>query len=304
MNCKTYMEKKRREVDAFMDAHFQLSPEERGLYGRLYEAMRYSLLAGGKRVRPVLTLAAYEAGGGPDHDQNPKAYTAALGVASAIELIHTYSLIHDDLPAMDNDDLRRGRPTNHKVYGEALAILSGDALLTEAFGLIARLPGVPVSSLIDIIGDLAEASGARGMAGGQVMDLDAEKKKIAQKELEQLHRHKTGCLIQVSVTSGAKLAGLSGARLDSVRLYGERIGLAFQIADDILDVEGGAEEMGKASGGDARKQKSTYPSVMGLEASKKLAVDLAAGAVDALSDFDVRADTLRDIARFIVTRRS
>ncbi|HSA59801.1 MAG TPA: farnesyl diphosphate synthase [bacterium] len=297
---KAYMDEKRKKTDAFMDAHFRLSADDQPKFGHVYEAMRYSLLAGGKRVRPVLCLAAHEACGGPADDP------AALAVASALELIHTYSLIHDDLPAMDNDDLRRGRPTNHKVFGEAMAILAGDSLLTEAFLMIARASagGADPAVLLEISGDIAEASGARGMAGGQVLDLESEKKKISRQELETVHRHKTGCLILVSVTSGAKLAGADAAKLAAMRAYGENVGLAFQIADDILDVEGGAEEMGKATGGDARKEKSTYPSMLGLPESKRLAQEAMQKAVDALKGFDQRADPLRELARFIVNRKS
>ncbi len=300
MDLKAYIEEKRKKVDAFLDAHFRISADDQPKFGHVYEAMRYSLLAGGKRVRPVLCLAAYEACGGPADKPS------ALAVASALELIHTYSLIHDDLPAMDNDDLRRGRPTNHKVFGDAMAILAGDSLLTEAFLMIARASagGVNPSVLLEISGDVAEASGARGMAGGQVLDLESEKKKISREELETVHRHKTGCLILVSVTSGAKLAGTDASQLASMRAYGESVGLAFQIADDILDVEGGAEEMGKATGGDAKKEKSTYPSILGLAESKRLAQEAMGKAVDALKGFDQRADPLRELARFIVNRKS
>jgi geranylgeranyl diphosphate synthase type II len=300
-DLKAYMEEKRRKVDALVDAHFRLSEEDRSKFGHVYEAMRYSLLAGGKRVRPVLCLAAFEACGGGE-----KSAGAALAVASSLELIHTYSLIHDDLPAMDNDDLRRGRPTNHKVFGEAMAILAGDSLLTEAFLMIARAAagGADPAVLLEISGDVAEASGAKGMAGGQVLDLESEKKKISREDLETVHRHKTGCLILVSVTSGAKLARADARQLAAMRAYGENVGLAFQIADDILDVEGGAEEMGKATGGDAKKQKSTYPSVLGLAESKRLAQAVMQRAVDALKDFDLRADPLRELARFIVNRKS
>lgn len=303
MDLKTYMDEKRKRVDAFMDAHFRLAEGEQANYGRLYESMRYSLLAGGKRVRPVLLLAAYEACSQAGDDVRDR---VALAAAASLELIHTYSLIHDDLPAMDNDDLRRGRPTNHKVFGDALAILAGDSLLTEAFLLIARSPygGVDPKILLEVIGDIAEASGAKGMAGGQVLDLESERKKITREALETVHRHKTGCLILVSVTSGAKLAGVSGERLKAMETYGRNIGLAFQIADDILDVEGGAEEMGKATGGDAKKEKSTYPSILGMAESKRLAQDVMQKAVDALSIFDEKADYLRELARFIVNRKN
>ena len=299
MDLKVYMEEKRRKVDAFLDTHFRLDADNQKNFGHLYESMRYSLLAGGKRVRPVLVLAAFEACGG-----TPEAEPAVLAVSSSIELIHTYSLIHDDLPAMDNDDLRRGRPTNHKVFGDAMAILAGDSLLTEAFLMTARAKGMEAEVLLEIAGDIAEASGAKGMAGGQVLDLEAEKKKISCEELEVIHRHKTGCLIQVAVTSGAKLAGGSIKQVRAMEVYGKSVGLAFQIVDDILDVEGGSEEMGKITGGDAKKEKSTYPSLLGLERSKQLAMEASEKAVTALNSFDGRADPLRDLARYIVSRRN
>jgi geranylgeranyl diphosphate synthase type II len=295
------MEERRRRVDAFLDAHFHLAAGDQKKFGRIYEAMRYSLLAGGKRVRPILLLAAYEACA---KDRSEERDRTALAVASSLELIHTYSLIHDDLPAMDNDDLRRGRPTNHKVHGEAMAILAGDSLLTEAFLMTARAGGADPRVLLEIIGDIAEASGAKGMAGGQVLDLEAEKKKISREELETVHRHKTGCLILVSATSGAKLAGAAREPLQAIETYGKNVGLAFQIADDILDVEGGAEEMGKATGGDAKKEKSTYPSILGLAESKRLAQEVTQKAIDALKVFDHRAEPLRELARFIVDRKS
>src|SRR5262245_50414239 len=238
MKIRDYLEQKRVEVDRFLES---IIPPPSTPPTTLHESMRYSLMAGGKRVRPILAIAAAEAVGQPPPGLMP--------IACSLELIHTYSLIHDDLPAMDNDDLRRGRPTNHKVFGDAIAILAGDSLLTEAFLMAARAGGADAKVLLDIIGDIAEASGAKGMAGGQVLDLESEKKKISREELETVHRHKTGCLIQVSVTSGAKLAGANAGRLHAIETYGTNVGLAFQIADDILDVEGGAEEMGKATGG-------------------------------------------------------
>ncbi len=293
IDLKHYLTEHRRRVDDFLDAHFQGFRFE-----SLLQAMRYSLLAGGKRIRPILAMAAAEAVGGET------AGTLALPIGCALEMIHTYSLIHDDLPAMDNDDLRRGRPTNHKVHGEALAILAGDSLLSEAFAVMAEARGVAPQVLVEVMGDIAVASGAKGMAGGQALDLQCEHRKISREELETLHRHKTGCLIEVSVTSGAKVAGAGPQALAAIRDYGQAIGLAFQIADDILDVEGGAEEMGKATGGDARKEKSTYPSTIGMETSKKLAAELVDRAVASLSGFEANAEPLREIARYIVSRRS
>lgn len=297
VSLELFMEACRQKVEGFFDTHFQ-----DGHFGPLFESMRYSLLAGGKRIRPVLLMAAGQAAQS-EKTQTPLLEEAMMKVAAAIEMIHTYSLIHDDLPAMDNDDLRRGKPTNHKVFGEATAILAGDALLTEAFSVIASIQGVDAKILLEITRDIAEASGGRGMAGGQALDLQSEKKKISPAELETLHRHKTGCLIEVSVTSGAKLAGANPSHLAGIQKYGEAIGLAFQVADDILDIEGGTEELGKTAGSDVRKDKATYPSLLGMEASKKMAADLMQTALNALGNFDHRADLLREIARYIVVRR-
>ncbi len=299
MELAAYMEDVRHQVEGFLKNHFQFPVT--GTATKLYEAMRYSLLAGGKRIRPVLVMASFEASF-PDLE-NPRK-EAALRVAAALEMIHTYSLIHDDLPAMDNDDLRRGMPTNHKAYGEATAILAGDSLLTEAFRVVARAGGVEASVLLDVMGDIAEASGAQGMAGGQSLDLESEKKILGLEELETLHRHKTGCLIEVSVTSGAKLAGANSEKIKKLKTYGEKIGLAFQIADDVLDVEGLGQEMGKGTGGDARKEKATYPSLLGLEKSKLMADELSQEAIDTLYGFDGRADPLRKLAKYIVNRKS
>ncbi len=291
-----FFTEKKQPIEAYLKAALA------GPVNKLLEAMRYSLEAGGKRLRPVLVMAAYQAclpiGEAPCHD-------LVLPFAAALEMIHTYSLIHDDLPAMDNDDLRRGKPTSHKVFGEAAAILAGDALLTEAFSIMAqtKFPGHE-ALLLTVIADIAAASGAFGMAGGQWLDLEAEGKHISAAELENLHRHKTGCLIEVSVTTGAKLAGASGSSLEAMVTYGRSIGLAFQIADDILDVEGGAEAMGKNTGGDARKHKSTYPGLLGLAASKAKAGALKQQAIDALQPFGERGESLRQIAEYIVTRNS
>ncbi len=300
MNLKTYMETKRRDVDVFLEESLK-SPD--ASFDRIYESMRYSVLAGGKRIRPVLLMAAWEACLSEDR-RTPAGHRSALAVGAALEMIHTYSLIHDDLPAMDNDDLRRGRPTNHKVYGDALAILAGDSLLTEAFGVIAKISGIPAQTLLSIINDIAESSGAQGMAGGQALDLAAEGRKISREELETVHRHKTGCLIRVSVTSGAKLAGADADRLAAIATYGRCIGLSFQIADDILDVEGGTEELGKTAGADARNEKSTYPALLGLQESKRLASHATEEALEALKIFPDSAEPLREIARYIIQRKN
>ena len=264
----------------------------------IHRAMHYSVFGGGKRLRPVLVLAAAEAvGGAPE---------PLLPVAAALEFIHTYSLIHDDLPAMDDDDFRRGRPTSHRVFGEAVAILAGDALLTEAFRLLTAPDCVnrhDPKRLLTVIQEIAAAAGSRGMVGGQTLDIVSEGQAVDAAHLESLHRHKTGALIRAALRAGALLAGASPGQLEAITAYGEAVGLAFQIADDILNVEGEAATTGKAVGSDAAKGKATYPAVHGLKEAKARAAALVAEALRALTPIDHRADPLRGIARFIVERR-
>jgi geranylgeranyl diphosphate synthase, type II len=263
----------------------------------LHGSMRYSVFAGGKRVRPVLMLAACETVGGE--------LEQAMSAACAMEMIHTYSLIHDDLPAMDDDDFRRGNPTNHKVYGEATAILAGDALLTEAFILLSSENGGDPAARLRVIHEIANASGSRGMVGGQVVDMESEGKgEIDIATLSYIHTHKTGALIRASVRAGAILGGASAEHLDALTRYADAIGLAFQIADDILDVEGTTEELGKDAGSDQARGKATYPALVGLEASRARALELVQMALDALANFDDRAEPLRAIASYIVKRKS
>jgi Geranylgeranyl pyrophosphate synthase len=292
-DLKSYLDERRKRVD---QALADFIPPTTQWPERLHESMRYSLCAGGKRLRPILAFAAAEAVGKP--------FELVLPAACALEMIHTYSLIHDDLPAMDDDDLRRGQPTNHKVFGEAVAILAGDSLLTEAFEVLAKSAhNGQAEATLEVVRRIAMASGSLGMAGGQALDLMSEKKKISLQELEQLHRHKTGKLIQVSVEAGAILAGASKRQLESLSRYGECIGLSFQIADDVLDIEGG-EEIGKDIGSDVANQKATYPALMGLEESKRMAAVLTEEALAVLADFDERADPLREIARYVVYRKN
>lgn len=302
LDLKGYLKEKKKMVDEFLDDYL---PKADVHPKTLYEAMRYSLFAGGKRVRPILAIASCEAVGGN--------IEAVLPAASAIELIHTYSLIHDDLPAMDNDDYRRGRPTNHKKYGEAIAILSGDALLTLAFVLLSDKElnsRIDSDSLLSIIKTLASASGSAGMVGGQAADIQASGKELNLPEVEYIHIHKTGALIRASVCIGA-IAG-AGSRgeqqfaptFDAITRYGECIGLAFQIADDILDIEGSRDEIGKDVGSDLAKKKVTYPSVIGISESKKLAKELIDKAIEAISALGDKAEPLREIARYIIERKS
>lgn len=254
----------------------------------LVEAMEYSLMAGGKRLRPALALGAARVLGADE--------ALALPAACALEMIHTYSLIHDDLPAMDNDDLRRGRPTAHKAFGEATAILAGDALLTLAFEVLAEAGNCAV------IREIAWASGVGGMAGGQYIDLQSEGKQLTLAELREIHRCKTGALIRVAVRSGALLAGASPNALAALTIYGEHVGLAFQIADDILDVVGDEAAIGKPVGSDVANEKATYPALLGLEQARTLAREAADAAIAALQDFGPEAHIFRKLADFIVDR--
>lgn len=259
----------------------------------LCEAVRYSLFAGGKRLRPALVLGACEILCGHD--------APAMPAACALEMIHTYSLIHDDLPAMDNDDLRRGRPTLHKAAGEAMAILAGDTLLTMAFHVVARDAGSNPATL-QVIAEIAEAAGAGGMAGGQVLDMIHEGQQITIDALKRTHAAKTGALIRVAVRVGALLAAAEPADLDALTRYGEAIGLAFQIADDILDVTGTEEAIGKPVGSDVANQKVTYPALVGLEESRRLAGKAVEQALDALTPFGPEAEPFRTLAKFIIDR--
>lgn len=292
-DLSNYMETRRKEVNDFL-GKFLLPAGE--WPQALNESVRYSIFAGGKRLRPILALAAAEALG--------KDFVSVLPVACALEMIHTYSLIHDDLPAMDDDDLRRGNPTNHKVYGEAIAILAGDSLLSEAFRIMAgSAQNGNAHQCIQIIQRVSQAIGPQGMVGGQVQDLESEKKKISSDELEHLHRHKTGKLIQVAIESGAIMVGASEEELSALSDFGNCIGLSFQIADDVLDIEGG-EEIGKDVGSDLAKEKATYPSILGLETSKQLADEITQKALAALTPFGQNADPLREIAKYVVYRKN
>ncbi len=295
MDIKTYLKEKQALVDAFF-RHWYSKEHHPPV---LQEAMCYSLFAGGKRIRPVLALTAYEACGGDPRDIVP--------YASSLELIHTYSLIHDDLPAMDNDDLRRGKPTNHKVYGEAIAILAGDALLTEAFTILSDpslSEKVPAPHLMGALREIALASGLDGMVAGQVQDMLSENREPDAETLHFIHSHKTGALLRASVRIGPILYGSSQAQLDALTTYGDGIGLAFQVIDDILDIEGDTEEMGKTAGSDQKINKMTYPRFYGLQKSKDIARDLIEEAKSALSVFSTEADPLRQIADYLLTRKN
>jgi geranylgeranyl diphosphate synthase type II len=257
--------------------------------------MRYSLMAGGKRLRPNLCLAAAQAvGGNPDE---------AVAVACALEMIHTYSLIHDDLPGMDNDDLRRGKPTCHVAFDEPTAILTGDALLTMAFEVLASMPAGSPELRLEVMRIISTAAGPRGMVQGQMLDMLAEGAALSLADLERLHRLKTGALIEASLAAGALVGGGTSAQVEAVQIYGRSAGLAFQVTDDILNVEGDPAVMGKAAGTDRLRRKNSYPDLLGLEKSREFAQNLVQQAIQALAGFDAKADALRAIARYIIERR-
>lgn len=297
MDLKQYLKEQCARIDTALDKYL---PKETELPHSLHKAMRYSVFAGGKRVRPILMLAACQAVGGDT--------ARAVPAACAMEMIHTYSLIHDDLPAMDDDDFRRGNPTNHKVFGEAIAILAGDALLTEAFKLISdprNAGNSDPAAQLAVIREIATCAGSYGMVGGQVVDMESEgNREIDLPTVQYIHTHKTGALIKAAVKSGAILGGADEKRLAAITRYGEAAGLAFQIADDILDIEGTTEEIGKDAGSDEARGKATYPAVMGLSAAKEEAQTMMDEALRALDIFGAEAEPLREIAKYIVKRKS
>jgi geranylgeranyl diphosphate synthase type II len=293
-DIQLYLREQKERVDKALD---KLLPAEKEFPPQIHQAMRYCLFAGGKRLRPILALAAAEAVGG-----NPE---SIISQVCALELIHTYTLIHDDLPAMDNDDYRRGRLSTHKVFGEAVAILAGDALLTEAFRVLAgnfSNDNHSPKKIIEIIRMLADASGSKGIIGGQVVDLDSEGKVIEKNLLDYMHTRKTGYLITASVTLGAILGGAEEKTIQCLKQYGMATGLAFQITDDILDVRGSTENLGKQIGSDNKKGKATYPGILGMDEAIKKQTVLFRQAIDALQSFDEKANPLRGIAKLIIER--
>jgi geranylgeranyl diphosphate synthase, type II len=293
MNLPRYLAHRQQRVNRYLErcVPASLQPE------KLAQSMRYSLLSDGKRIRPVLAIAATEAVGGE--------VAPVLPFACALEMIHAYSLIHDDLPAMDDDDLRRGKPTNHMVFGEGIAILAGDALLTEAFrimGEAACRAGARQGAAIEALVEIGKAAGAHGMVGGQVADIDAEGTVPDLPTVEFIHVRKTGALIRAAVRAGALLGGARAQQLRQVTRYGELIGLAFQVADDILDADGSSAQTGKNTGRDEVLHKATFPAVLGLSAAKEHARELLADALQALQPFGPAAEPLAEIARFVVGR--
>ena len=291
-----YQQRSQQRVDAALERLFQAPAHD---LERLYAAMRYSVINGGKRVRPLLVYAACDALGGD--------LAQADGAACAVELIHAYSLVHDDLPAMDDDALRRGQPTTHIAFDEACAILAGDALQSLAFDVLSSEAGNPADATLRLrmLTALSHAAGPAGMVGGQAIDLGAVGIKLDQPALERMHRHKTGALIEASVVLGALASGqATAAQLCALQQYAQAIGLAFQVQDDILDVESDTATLGKTQGKDEANDKPTYPALLGLDAAKAYALELRDQALAALRDFDERAEPLRQLAEFIVARRS
>ena len=292
MDIQRYLSESKRLVDECLD---RLLPAEAEDPPTIHKAMRYSVFAGGKRVRPILVLAAGESVAG-NRD-------TLLSLGAGIEMIHTYSLIHDDLPALDNDDLRRGVPTCHKVFGEAMAILAGDALMTRCYQVLAELPGSSDSTRLAVIREIAYATGTlRGMIGGQVVDLESEGKPISPPILEYIHQSKTGALLTACARCGALAAGASQAQLRALTEFGCKIGLVFQIVDDILDITGSSEKLGKTAGKDEKVKKATYPALYGIENSRAKARELVLAALEDIKDLGEAAEPLRSIAHFVYSR--
>ncbi|MBR4108084.1 MAG: polyprenyl synthetase family protein [Akkermansia sp.] len=292
MDIKELIRISAEKVEARMN---ELLPGEDIAPTTLHKAMRYSIFAGGKRIRPLLCLEAAKACGGTGEE--------ALNAACSLEMLHTYTLIHDDLPCMDNDDLRRGRPTNHKVFGEGVAVLAGDALLTEAFGVLARVPGNARYSACDYVTELAYRTGSLHLVGGQVLDLEGEGRALNVDELRSIHHGKTSALIIASVRLGGMAAGCSPEQLEALTIYGRTLGLAFQIIDDILDVTSSPEVLGKSIGKDARVQKATYPALVGIDNARAEARELTAAARAALDVFSARRrENLLAISDYLLKR--
>jgi geranylgeranyl diphosphate synthase, type II len=292
MDIQAYLSESKRLVDEHLEKLLPAASEEPST---IHRAMRHSVFAGGKRVRPILVLASGESLAG-DRE-------VLLALGAGIEMMHTYSLIHDDLPALDNDDLRRGVPTCHKVFGEAMAILAGDALMTRCYQVLADLPKLSEPVRIGIIREIAGATGTvNGMLGGQVVDLESEGKPISARALEYIHFSKTGALLKACVRCGAIAAGADARALHALTEFGQKIGLVFQIVDDILDITSSSEVLGKTAGKDEKMKKATYPAFYGIEASNKKANELVASALQDIREFGNEADSLRNIAQFIISR--
>lgn len=290
-DLKLWLKQTQKQVDSALG---KFLPRESARPQTIHKAMRYSIFAGGKRLRPILTLAAAEACGGDIED--------GLAPACATEIMHTYSLVHDDLPCMDDDDLRRGRPTSHKVFGEGMAVLTGDALLTQVFIVIAQTPATKRYSVKDYVQEIAETGGSKKLIGGQVLDLEGEGKKLSKKDLVRIHEAKTAALLTCSVRLGAMTANATPAKLEALTSFGYNLGLAFQVIDDILDVTQTTEMLGKTAGKDEAVDKSTYPAILGLEQSRKEAARLTKKALSSLAPFGKKGQRLEQIARYLLDR--
>jgi geranylgeranyl diphosphate synthase type II len=291
MSLEKYLSERGKAVDAALN---RALPKATVKPATIHKAMRYSLFAGGKRMRPILAVAAAEACGGK--------IEAALPAACAVECVHTYSLIHDDLPCMDDDDMRRGRPTSHKVFGEGIAVLAGDALVTQAFEILAHAKETSRYKIRDLILELSHAAGSLKLIAGQVADLEGEGKKSTRKELRFIHECKTAAMIETSLRLGAMSANATPAKLEALTTFGRSLGLAFQVIDDILDITQTSEKLGKSAGKDVAAQKTTYPALIGLEAARKEAQSLTAAAHAALKPFGPKAKTLHEIADYLLAR--
>jgi len=292
LNIQGYLQERKALIDSSIGDYL---PSEEEIPGTIHQAMRYSVFAGGKRLRPILVMASAEAVGGDGFK--------VLPAACALEMIHTYSLIHDDLPAMDDDDFRRGKPTNHKVFGEAIAILAGDALLTHAFGILSSCSGVFDPEKVNlVISEVARAAGTLGMVGGQVLDIQSEGREISSDDLHNIHIRKTAALFIAALRCGAILSNCNKRQLEILTAYGRHLGLAFQITDDILDVAGNAAALGKNVGSDMRKNKATFPQIYGLEHSKKMAQEESQRAVEIVEELGREAEPLQYIVRFLASR--
>ncbi len=293
-STESYLARRRADIESWLD---RLLPPETAEPPEIHRAMRYSLFAGGKRIRPLLVVASGDAFNAED--------VVLLPIACAMEMIHTYSLVHDDLPAMDNDDLRRGRPTCHKVFGDAIAILTGDALLTLAFETLSSIPVSPqlASRMMEIVREIAQAAGTQeGMVGGQVLDVISEGKSVARNQLERIHRSKTGALIRASILSGAMAGDAQPSELSVLKRYAEDLGLAFQIVDDLLDVTSTTQDLGKTAGKDQSAAKATYPSILGLEESRKLVRELFQDAIHQVIQINRPKEILTDLAEYLTQR--
>lgn len=299
-SLEKYLKEGQKVIDEGLE---RFIPPAEGVFKTIHESMRYSIFAGGKRLRPILALASFSVFS-KDNPLSKRELEKILPSACALEMIHTYSLIHDDLPAMDNDDFRRGKPTNHKVFGEAVAVLAGDALLTLAFECVSKTPETGPDVVLNAIRELAETGGTSGLIGGQVLDLEGEGKKLSGEDLQRIHLRKTAALIKTSVVLGAIVGEAPEKDRKQLSAFGNKIGLAFQIVDDVLDVESSSEVLGKTAGKDADQNKATYPALYGLEKAKKMASVLKEEAIELMRPYKEKGESLSSLASFVIDRKN